>query len=41
MELIISLLPDGMVRAPGFDGEDTGGLELDAVSQIDAMPCHG
>jgi hypothetical protein len=39
MELNFSLLPD-MVHAPGYDGEATGVLELDAVYQSDAMPCH-
>jgi hypothetical protein len=38
MELDLNHLPDDMVLVSGFGGEHTGGLELDAVSQVDLYP---
>jgi hypothetical protein len=41
MELNLNCLPDDMVHVSGFSGEDIVVLELDAMSQVDAVPCHG
>jgi hypothetical protein len=35
------ILDNGEFTLSGFDGEDIDVLELDAVSQVDALPHHG
>jgi hypothetical protein len=40
MELNHIYFPDDAVHIYGFDGEDTGVLELNVMTKIDAMHCH-
>jgi hypothetical protein len=41
MDLNLNCLSDGTPQVSGFDREDADILELDAVSQVDAVPHHG
>jgi hypothetical protein len=41
MELNLDNLLNDMVHVPGFGGDDTDVLELDAVFRMDVVPHHG
>jgi hypothetical protein len=41
MGLNLNCLPDDTVLVSGLSGDDTVVLEPDAMSQVDALSCHG